>query len=218
MAGVNLHAVYGRAVVGSWWWLQFAAQPCGWRRHDRCRRTSARCRRQLSRAVYLQLVLVFGASQLVHMAALLWNSSRWVRRIPRVLAAAGKSSRLFAVRRVCAARHSRAGGGPVPWPQTRRGTLVHPRLPPIKVRRLSRRASLADSEHHEGIRDQRGPRSRLLRGGRRRRSKIRGHEIHLAGGLVERHGARAALRAERLNHRIVIRRILMNDRQGPFAI
>jgi cytochrome b561 len=31
-------------------------------------------RRQLSRAVYLQLYLVFGMSQLVHVAALLWNS------------------------------------------------------------------------------------------------------------------------------------------------
>jgi cytochrome b561 len=69
---LNLHAVYGVLLLGM---VLLQTRRTGLA--DAMIDAADKCalRRQLSRAVYLQLYLVFGMSLLVHIAALLWNSS-----------------------------------------------------------------------------------------------------------------------------------------------
>lgn len=68
--GVHLHAIFGAllwlVVVARFGHASLVGQPLGAARvHELCRR--------LSRWVYLLLYIVFGASQIVHITAILWN-------------------------------------------------------------------------------------------------------------------------------------------------
>lgn len=69
--GVNLHAMFGAmlwlAVVAQFGHASLAGPPLGAAGvHELCRR--------LSRRIYLLLYVLFGVSQIVRMAAILWNS------------------------------------------------------------------------------------------------------------------------------------------------
>ncbi len=84
LTGVNLHAIFGVML-----WLvvvaQFSHATLAVRRlsgagvHELCR--------HLSRRIYLLLYVLFGASQLVRLAAILWNSGTQGASHPAVLAA-----------------------------------------------------------------------------------------------------------------------------------
>ena len=68
---INLHAVFGILLLCM---VLVEMQRAGLADTMASAADKRALRRQLSRAVYLQLYLLFGMSQFVHIAALLWNS------------------------------------------------------------------------------------------------------------------------------------------------
>jgi hypothetical protein len=82
LPGVNLHAIFGvmlwLMVVAQYRHSNLAGAPLsGPGAHELCRR--------ISRRIYLWLYILFGTSQLVRMAAILWNSGKQGATHPAIL-------------------------------------------------------------------------------------------------------------------------------------
>ncbi len=102
---LNLHAVYGVLLLGM---VLLQTRRTGLADAMMDAADKRALRRQLARAVYLQLYLLFGMSLLAHIAALLWNSSRWGVLHPARLPPPENLTRLSGVRGIRSIRHSRA--------------------------------------------------------------------------------------------------------------